>query len=228
MAEVARAADQIAAITDRIDLLANNAGGMASSKVVTPEGLEANFAGNHLGPFLLTELLMPLLKRTAAKLPAGSVRIVNTSSDGSEMIAGLDWDDLQQLGGEWNAGKSYCQSKLANVLHARGLARQLAADGIVAHSFHPGTVASNFVAHVPDEARAHINTLKHISSDEGADTLLWLATSDEAGATSGGYYYERKPREPHPLVNDDRTVERLFEESRELIAGASQNSGIKD
>jgi len=142
IAEAERAADAIAALTSRIDILINNAGGMASRMVMTSEGLEQNFAGNHLGPFVLTNRLLPLLRAAAADAPAGSVRIINTSSDGSEMIPGLHWDDLQLLD-DFIAGRAYCQGKLANVMHMRALSQRLAGDGIVVHAQHPGTVDSN-------------------------------------------------------------------------------------
>ena len=137
LADAARVAREITALTDRIHVLINNAGGMAKAEVITPEGYEGNFVGNHLGPFLLTTRLLPLLRRAAANAPPGSVRIINTSSDASEMIEGLDWSDLQTQN-NFNAGLAYCRSKLANVLFARGLAQRLAADGIVAHAMHPG------------------------------------------------------------------------------------------
>src|SRR5579871_1675446 len=88
MADAARAAREVAALTDRVDVLVNNAGGMAKCRVITPEGYEANFASNHLGPFLLTARLTPLLRRAAADAPRGSVRVINSSSDASEMIPG--------------------------------------------------------------------------------------------------------------------------------------------
>src|SRR5690625_6882674 len=94
MADAARVADEVARVTDRVDVLINNAGGMATEKVITTEGLEENFAGNHLGPFLLTNRLLPLLRRAAAD---GPVRIINTASDASEMIHGLNLDELEDL-----------------------------------------------------------------------------------------------------------------------------------
>jgi NAD(P)-dependent dehydrogenase (short-subunit alcohol dehydrogenase family) len=217
LAEAARAAGEIEALTDRIDVLVNNAGGMAKEKVVTREGLEANFAGNHLGPFLLTKRLLPLLKRTAASAPAGRVRIINTSSDAGEMIPGLDWNDLQGLK-HFNAGLSYCRAKLANVLFARGLAKHLAADGIVAHAVHPGTVASNFSSHADEATQARLSTYKAMTPAEGADTLIWLATADEPGKSSGGYFQNRKPRTPSPFTLDDANVERFWKESEKLVA----------
>ena len=217
LADAARAAREIAALTDRIDVLVNNAGGMAKEKVVTREGLEENFSGNHLGPFLLTVRLLPLLRRAASNAAPGSVRIVNTSSDASEMIPGLDWSDLQGLK-EFRTGTAYCRAKLANVLFARGLAARLAKDGIVAHAVHPGTVASNFSTHADEATQARLKTYAALSPAEGADTLVWLATADEPGMSSGGYFHQRKPRTPSPFADEVANVDRLWEESEKLIA----------
>jgi len=219
MADAARAARDIAARTDRIDVLVNNAGGMAKRKVMTPEGFEENFAGNHLGPFLLTTRLLPLLRRAAADAPRGSVRIINTSSDASEMIEGLPWDDLQ-MRDNYSPGAAYCHAKLANVLFARGLAKRLIDDGIVAHAMHPGTVDSNFVTHAEERTQAYIRTLESLTPAQGADTLIWLATAEEPGKSSGGYFYQRKPRAANPVVDDDAYVDRLWAESERLIAQA--------
>jgi NAD(P)-dependent dehydrogenase (short-subunit alcohol dehydrogenase family) len=217
MAEAARTASDITRLTDRIDVLVNNAGGMAKLKVITAEGYEENFAGNHLGPFLLTNRLLPLLRRAAANAPRGSVRIINTSSDASEMTPGLPWNDLQNLD-NYNPGAAYCNSKLANVLFARGLAKRLANDGIVAHAMHPGTVDSNFITHADERTQARIRTFAMQTPIQGADTLIWLATAQEPGKTTGGYFYQRKPRTPNPVVDDDSYVERLWKESEKLIA----------
>ncbi len=217
LADTERLAGEIAKLTDRIHVLVNNAGGMAKSLVVTSEGYEENFAGNHLGPFLLTRSLLPLIRRAASESPAGTVRIINTASDASEFIPGLPWDDLQQLD-NYNPGAAYCNAKLANVLHARGLARRLAAEGILAFSVHPGTVASNFSSHADERTQAYISTLESISSEQGADTLIWLATADAAQLTNGDYYFQREPRTPNPVVNDDAYVDRLWKESEALLA----------
>jgi len=217
LADAARVAGEIAARTDRIDILVNNAGGMAKEQVITAEGFDENFASNHLGPFLLTTRLLPLLRHAASLAPKGSVRILNTSSDAGEMIPGLPWDDLQLLQ-NFNSGRSYCNVKLANVMFARALAKRLAADGIVAHAMHPGFVDSNFINNAPESSQAHMRTLKGQTAEQGADTLVWLATSEEAGQSSGGYFYQRKPRAPNPFAEDDAAVERLWTESEKLLA----------
>ncbi len=220
LADAARLAGEIAALTDRIDVLINNAGGMAARLVMTPEGFEENFAGNHLGPFLLTNRLLPLLRAAAADSPAGSVRIINTSSDGSEYIDAINLDDLQNLE-NWSPGAAYCTGKLANVLHAKALAQRLAADGIVAHAVHPGTANSNFFANLPPETAAYTATLAKMPVAESADTLLWLASGEEAGRCTGQYwYYHRQLKSPNPLAEDQAVIDRCWEESEKLVARA--------
>jgi NAD(P)-dependent dehydrogenase (short-subunit alcohol dehydrogenase family) len=219
LTEAARAAREIEDLTDRVDLLLNNAGGMAKAKVITAEGFEQNFAGNHLGPFLLTTRLLPLLRRAAADAPKGAVRIVNTSSDASEMVPGLDFDDLQGLA-NFHPGLAYCRGKLANVLFARGLARRLADAGVIAHALHPGTVDTNFITHADEQAQAHMRTLTMKTPEEAADALLWLATAEEPGQTSGGYFHQRQPHAPNAQADDPAAVERLWTESEKLIAQA--------
>jgi NAD(P)-dependent dehydrogenase (short-subunit alcohol dehydrogenase family) len=218
--DVARLAREIGAMSGRVDLLLNNAGGMPSRFEMTAEGFEANFAGNHLGPFLLTERLLPLLRAAAKDAPAGTVRIINTSSDASEMIETLNLDDMQNLD-NYSNGLAYCSGKLANVLHARGLARRLEDDGIIAHSLHPGTVDSNFFDDLDEQTRSYTLTLDKMSVEQGADTLVWLATAEEPGMTSGGYWFERKPRTPNPLIDDDAFIARFWEASERLVARAN-------
>lgn len=211
--EASQVAEKIAQLTDRIDVLANNAGGMASEMVMTDEGFEASFAANHLAGFVLTLRLRPLLAQTASQ--HGVARVINTSSDGSEMIPGLNLDDMQNLQ-NYSNGLAYCSGKLANVLFAKALASRFADDGIVAHAFHPGTVDSNFFSHTDQSVRDAYQDAPKISLAEGADTLIWLATQSNPGARNGGYFYQREPREPNPVVNDLDFVERFWRESEKL------------
>ena len=199
-------------------MLVNNAGGISKQKVVTTEGFEAHFCSNHLGPFLLTNRLLPLLRRAASDAPRGSVRILNTASDASEMVPGMDWNDLQGLA-NFNAGLAYCRAKLANVLFMRGLASRLEQDGIVAHAVHPGAVDSNFISYADEATQARFKTYNPRTVAEGADTLIWLAT-DDSGASTGGYFHDRKLRTPNPFAVDTANVDRLWEESEKLIAAA--------
>ena len=219
MAATKQTAHDIAALTDRIDVLFNNAGGMPNALVLTSEGYEASFAGNHLGPFLLTRLLLPLLRATAVGMPTGSVRIINTASDASEMIPAINLDDMQNLG-RWSPGVAYCTGKLANVLFARALSQRLAGDGIVAHAVHPGTVDSNFFSYAPADTQERTKNIPKFTEEEGADTLVWLATSEEGGRV-GDYWHLRQPRKPNPIVNDDKLVARFWSETERLIDRSS-------
>lgn len=213
LSDTAQMAGQIAKLTDRVDVMLCNAGGMRSELVVTSEGNDASFAGNHLGHFLLVQRLMPQLR--AAK----NARVISTSSDGHFYCKGIQWDDLQLIG-NWDAGASYCLVKLCNVLFTRELAKRGAADGIVTHAFHPGVVGSNFTSHVPDSTRAYMATLDAQTPEAAAQPLIWLATSDEAGTMTGLYWNKAVAEEPNALALDDSNATRLWTESAALLAQA--------
>ncbi len=216
MADSARLATEVTALTTHVDLLLNNAGGVRAEKVITPEGNEATFAGNHLGHFLLTLRLLPLLKATAQHKLAGSVRIINTTSDGHKGCPGINWDDLQ-LTSDWNTGKSYCLAKLANILFARELTLRLKNDGIIAHAFHPGTVDSNFVNHADARMRAYIETLQFRSAEDAAADLLWIATDPVNAGVESQYFEYRQTMNPAAPAMDASTAVRLWQESEALI-----------
>jgi NAD(P)-dependent dehydrogenase (short-subunit alcohol dehydrogenase family) len=217
MREVMRAAAEVKALTSRLDVLINNAGGVRSELVVTEEGNEATFAANHLAAFLLTRELMPLLRATAARSAPGSVRVIGVSSSGHAFCNGFDWDDLQMLQ-RFTTGGAYCQAKLANVLFTRELARRAAADGVVAQVMHPGVVDSNFASHADATMQAYIRTQEQITPEHAARTLVWLATGREGGEGSGRYFYELAPLDPAPLALDDALAARLWRESEALLA----------
>jgi NAD(P)-dependent dehydrogenase (short-subunit alcohol dehydrogenase family) len=219
LSDTTRMADEIAALTDRVHVLINNAGGVRAERVITQEGNEATFAGNHLGHFLLTNRLMPRLRQAAAAAAPGTVRVVSVSSNAHESSSGIDWSDLQQTR-EWSSGKSYVLAKLCNVLFTRELARRVASDGIVAHVMHPGVVASNFSSHAEPRMRSYLATLKSLSPEEAADTAVWLATASEAGSMTGGYFQNRQLLEPSRTAQDDATAARLWAESEALVARA--------
>ena len=179
--------------------------------VLTRQGIDASFAGNHLGHFLLAERLMPQLRA------AGHARVISTTSDGHFHCNGIDWDDLQLLQ-KWDSGASYCLVKLCNVLFTRELAKRGAADGIISHAFHPGVVGSNFTSHVPDSTRAYMATLKAQSPEIAVQPLVWLATSAEAGQTTGRYWNMAVSESPSPIALDEENAARLWIESTSLIA----------
>lgn len=213
LADTARMADAIAAMTDRVDVLVCNAGGMRQELVITSEGNDASFAGNHLGHFLLVKRLMPQLRAS------GAARVISTTSDGHFYCKGIDWDDLQLMR-TWISGASYCQVKLFNVLFTRELAKLGAANGIIAHAFHPGVVASNFTAHVVESTRAYMATLDAQLPEVAARPLVWLATAPEAGAVTGQYWNMGVAELPNPIALDDAAAARLWAESEALVAKA--------
>ena len=199
----------------RLDVLVNNAGVFNFQRMVTVDGLENTFATNHLGHFLLTNLLLDTIKTSAPS------RIINVSSDASQS-GKIDFDDLQ---GEkrYSVAKAYSQSKLANVLFTVGLAKRLQGTGVTANSLHPGLVATNFGQ---NNGRLwglvfRLVYLVGISPEKGAETQIYLATSPDVANVTGKYFDKKKPVEPNPAAKDDATVERLWKVSEQLTGMAS-------
>ena len=213
MADAARMAREIAALTPRIDLLILNAGGHLSAREETVDGLEASFAGNHLGHFLLTTRLLPLLPRHQG------VQIIATSSVGHKMTGPIDWDDLQSRK-HYQASRVYGFAKLCNILFTRELATRLAGDGIVANAVHPGVIASNFLTTTPGYMRAVLRLITPLmgTPEAGADTIVWLATDPAAAGETGGYWAKRKPAAMSAQAADPANAHRLWAESERLIA----------
>lgn len=217
MADVKRLADDIKAMTTRIDVLVNNAGGVRDKITTTAEGTEATFAANHLAPFLLTRELMPVLKASAARLPEGTVRVIAVSSSAHRRSQGYDFTDLQSVD-SGHAVAAYCQAKLANILFTRELARRAAADGIIAQAMHPGVVDSNFASHGDQAMQQHMAAADLVTPDEPADTIVWLATAAEGGKESGRYFYRLAEEVPNDAAQDDVAAARLWDESEALLA----------
>ena len=213
MADVDKAAAAIAGLTDHIDVLVNNAGGLLDRRIATPDGLEATFAINHLAPFLLTARLMPQLE--AAK----QAHVIAVSSIGHTMIDDMVWDDLQ-LEDDFDAFKAYAQSKLANVLFTRELARRTAGKGIIASAVHPGMVTSRFPlsggAQVIEGYRQAEQAGHTVSEEQGADTVVWLATDAANALPSGGYFADRSRVDPSAAAKDATSAKRLWEISEQL------------
>jgi retinol dehydrogenase 12 len=216
IAEARRAANEIASLTGRIDLLVNNAGAIYSERRVTPDGLEATFAGNHLGPFVLTQTLMPLLR--VAALANGKARIINTSSQAHQMIDDMAWDDLQFEKG-YRSWKAYAQSKLANLLFTRELARREMDNRLFVNAVHPGVVDTNFPAGGGLLTKAGWLLMKPFTKtpDQGADTILWLA-AEGALASTGGYYEKRRPAPMTKAALSAEGARRLWDMSEQMVA----------
>ena len=215
MADVKRVAGEIAELTDRVDVLVNNAGGVRDAIYTTGEGLEATFAANHLAPFVLTRELLPLLKAAAAKATPGSVRVIAVSSSAHEHAPGMNWDDLMFRNGP--AGAAYCQAKLANVLYTRELDRRLEGTGIVAQAMHPGVVHSNFANHGDKAMQDYFATIQGTPPETAARTIFWLATEEEGGRDGGRYFHDVAEAPIAPQGRDDEAAARLWKESEALL-----------
>jgi NAD(P)-dependent dehydrogenase (short-subunit alcohol dehydrogenase family) len=211
MADVRALAERLAAL-DRIDVLVNNAGLVAGQRRVTADGYEEVFAVNHLAPFLLTTLLLPKLTASA---PA---RVITVTSD-AHTSARLDLDNPQPVDG-WESWRAYSNSKLANILFTRELARRLEGTGVTANCAHPGVVRTRFgrEARFPVQIGLMIARPFLLSPQRGAATIVYLATSPDVAGKTGGYYVKSQLREPSAAARDDETARRLWEISEELTA----------
>lgn len=217
MADVKRVADEIGALTSRIDVLINNAGGVRDQRYTTGDGLEATFAANHVAPFLLTRELMPLLRTAAAESSPGSVRVIAVSSSGHESCPGMNWDDLN-FTADFTAGGAYCQAKLANILFTRELNRRTAAEGITAQAMHPGRVDSNFASHGDQFMQNYMASADCVTPDQPARTLVWMATAPETGREGGRYFHDMQAVPAAPQALDDEAAARLWTETEKILA----------
>ncbi len=209
LSDLNRLATEIRSAEPRIDVLINNAGAMFGQRQVTEDGLELTFATNHMSYFVLTHGLRE-------SLVAGSARIINTSSD-AHRSGKIDFDDLQ-FQSNYKAFPAYCRSKLCNVLFTRVLAQRLAGTGVTANSLHPGFVATRFGDQSGGAMARVIGVMKifAISAEKGAETIIYLASSDEVAKTSGLYFYKCKAVTPSKIAQDDAAAERLWEETAKL------------
>ena len=193
----------------RIDVLINNAGAVFNARVETQGGLERTFALNHMSYFVITNLLLP-------KLQAGA-RIVSTAS-GAHRRAKLDFDDLQSRRG-YSGFAVYSKSKLCNILFTRELARRIAGTGVTANCLHPGFVATRFGDQSGGLLSAFVRVAKPfggISPEEGAKTIVYLASSPNVAAVNGEYFYECKIDMPSAEARNDSDAKRLWEISAEI------------
>ena len=206
---VRKAASEFLARDEPLHVLINNAG-LAGGKGMTASGFEMTFGTNHMGPFLLTQLLLDRLKE------ADAARIVNVASTMHYQAKGIDWEAVRQPTASRVGLKEYSVSKLANVLHAQELARRLAGTNVTTYSLHPGVIASDVYRQVPWPLRKVMTTFMKSPAD-GAKTSLHCATAPEAGAETGLYYDEAKPKKPASVATPELAAE-LWERSEAWVA----------
>jgi NAD(P)-dependent dehydrogenase (short-subunit alcohol dehydrogenase family) len=210
LSEMKRVAGELAR-EPQIDVLINNAGALFNKRQETADGLEMTFALNHMAYFVVTNLLLGRLKPGA--------RIVSVASN-AHRGAKLDFDDLQSRR-SYVGFPVYSRSKLCNILFNRELARRIAGSGVTANALHPGFVATRFGDNSGGLMRTVLKVAKPIgaiSPEEGAKTIIYLASSPEVSGVSGEYFYECRPATPTAEARNDADAKRLWEIS-EGIAG---------
>jgi NAD(P)-dependent dehydrogenase (short-subunit alcohol dehydrogenase family) len=215
LAGIRYAASEFRQNHQKLHVLINNAGGMFTKYRLTPDGFEHTFALNHLNYFLLTSLLLDLLKASA---PA---RIINISSNAHEH-ARIDFDNLQ---GEkhYRGLEAYGQSKLANLLFTNELARRLEGSGVTANAVHPGVVATGFARNngmIYNVGTWIAGQLFMRKPDRGAQTSIYLASSPEVEGVSGKYFVDCREHKSAPQSHDSAVGKKLWQVSEELIAKA--------
>jgi NAD(P)-dependent dehydrogenase (short-subunit alcohol dehydrogenase family) len=208
LSEMKRAAAALAR-EPQIDVLVNNAGALFNKRTETADGLEMTFALNHMAYFVITNISLGKLKARA--------RIVTVASN-AHRGARLDFDDLQSRRG-YTGFPVYSRSKLCNILFNRELARRLAGSGVTANALHPGFVATRFGNDSGGIVRAVLKVAKPIgaiSPEEGAQTIIYLASSPDVAAVSGEYFYECKPATPTAEARNDDDAKRLWDISQKI------------
>src|ERR1700734_2108910 len=207
LSEMKRVAGELAR-EPQIDVLINNAGALFNKRQETADGLEMTFALNHMAYFTVTNLLL-------AKLKPGA-RIVTVASN-AHRGAKLDFNDLQSRKG-YIGFPVYARSKLCNILFNRELARRTGS-GITANALHPGFVATRFGDNSAGLMRTVLKVAKPIgaiSPEEGAKTIIYLASSPEVADASGEYFYECKPTTPTAEARNDEDARKLWEISESI------------
>ena len=220
---------------DKLHGLVNNAGVMNPPKGLTEDGFETQFGVNYLGHFLLTELLLDILKASA---PSRIVCVSSVAHAGMQKRpATIDFDDLHFEKRKYDAVAAYCQSKLAIVIYARHLAMRFKGSDVSAFSTHPGWIRSNLIKHTMPAwvqnvlMRPLSRWLTMMSAEDGAQAQLHCLLDDDTPDHNGEYYsqisllYPSKAtrpggwpmRSPNPLTYDDELADRLYETSRELV-----------
>ena len=213
LAQVRHLAAQLREKYPRIDVLANNAGGIMGHRGLTVDGHEKTFQINHLAPFLLTTELLDVLT-------ASSATVINTSSAANALYGRLDLNDLETAT-KYSANLAYGNAKLENILFTAELNNRYQAAGISTAAFHPGVVATNFAAGSTSPFRFMYRSFLNrfmLSPEQGADTLVWLATAVPGQDwISGGYYVKRALAKANKQAYEPELARGLWEQSAAMV-----------
>lgn len=208
ISEMKRVSADIAAAEPKIDVLINNAGALFNTRKLSADGLEMTFAVNHMAYFVVTNLLLPRM--------AADGRVVSTSSD-AHKGAKLNFDDLQSERGYSGFGV-YGRSKLCNILFTRELARRIKGTGVTANCLHPGFVATRFGDASGGILSFAVRAAKNfaLTPEQGAATIIYLASSPDVAGVTGGYFVKSKIATPTKEAQNDADAKRLWEVSAKL------------
>ncbi len=209
LASVRQFAADFTASHDRLHVLVNNAGIYTSRRTLTGDGFERTWQVDYLGHFLLTNLLLDALKRSAPS------RVINVSSNGHQM-GRIAFDDLNRERA-WSGIRAYGQAKLAQILFTKEFARRLAGTGVSAYAVHPGAVRTDWSrGGVGMRIGARIAWPFMLTPDAGADTIVWLASLGDTDGWSGQYFAKRQAEAPKADAEDPGLARRLWDVSEEL------------
>jgi NAD(P)-dependent dehydrogenase (short-subunit alcohol dehydrogenase family) len=207
---VREAAAELSGKLFAINTLINNAGGIFAERVLSKDRFEMTFTSNHLGHFLLTTSLMPLLQK-------GQARIINVSSEAHKRGT-PQFDDLQWAQ-SYSAWKAYSMNKLFNIYFTQSLASKYANAGILAFSLHPGVVSTNFWADFKGLGKLTTMLIRPfmISAEQGAETTIFLATAPRLDKYNGGYFKKKKIAKTSAIATDTAARDKLWAISEKLL-----------
>jgi len=214
LASVAKAAARVAELAPQLDILINNAGVVNTSRRETQDGFEEMFGVNHLAHFLLTTRLLPNLKA------APSARIVHVSSMAHKFIGAFDFDDYNWKKRKFRSFPAYGQSKLANLLFNRKLARELSGSCVTSNALHPGAVSTSLGTQNGGVMAKIVPLLLKpffLTPEQGARTSIYLASDVSAAAYNGEYFDKCQAIRPKANALDDAAAERLWTLSEQLL-----------
>lgn len=210
IASVRQLAQEVQAKYPQLHVLLNNAGRMNNKREVSVDGIESTLASNYIGPFLLTNLLLDLLKASA---PARIINVSSTAHKGGK----IDFDNLQAEK-RYHGFPVYSNSKLALTLFTYELARRLEGTGVTVNNLHPGVIASGFFG---NGLLGRLSKLVMLTPEQGAQTSIYLATAPEVASVNGKYFEKSKQSTSSKISNDEQLGKRLWQVTEELIAQKS-------